>query len=77
MNKSGSARLATYGLRLAMPGGSALPRKAAHLADHSFRRRLDELDFYECKNHSESYAWKAKRKHAPASGVCRRWPARP
>jgi hypothetical protein len=29
------------------------------------------------KNHSESYAWKVKRNHAPAKGVCRRWPQRP
>jgi len=35
MNKSGSARLATYGLRLAMPGGPMLPRKAAVLIGHS------------------------------------------
>ncbi len=34
--KCGSARLATYGLRPDMRGGSALPRKAAVLADHSF-----------------------------------------
>jgi len=38
-NKGASARLATYGLRLAMPGGSVLPRKAANLTDQSFRRR--------------------------------------
>jgi len=38
-NKGASARLATYGLRLAMPGGSVLPRKAANLTDQSFRRK--------------------------------------
>ncbi len=34
-NKSASARLATYGLRLAMPGGSMLLRKAVVLIEHS------------------------------------------
>ena len=35
LNKSASARLETYGLRPAMQGGTALPRKVAVLAVHS------------------------------------------
>ncbi len=34
-NKGASARLVTYRLRLAMPGGPMLPRKAAVLIGHS------------------------------------------
>jgi hypothetical protein len=35
MNKGACARLVTYRLRLAMPGGPMLPRKAAVLIGHS------------------------------------------
>ncbi len=37
--KSASARLAAYVLRPRNVGGSVLPRKAAVLTEHSYRRR--------------------------------------
>jgi hypothetical protein len=40
-----------YKLRLAMPGGPMLPRKAAFLIGHSsIAMRLDELDFTNVKS---------------------------